>query len=270
MLSKGVKMMKIKDIAEIIEKDFPLNLAFDRDNVGLLIGDREEEVKKILLTLDVDEAVVNEAITCGANLIISHHPLMFFKTSRLTEADSEQRAIRLMIKNGIALYSAHTNLDAASGGLNDYMASLLGMKNAEVIDVVSTENGIHGFGRMAVLEESVSLKELMDKVIKIFNADGLRYAGELDAKISKLAINTGGGADILPLAVNEGCDAVITGDIKYNGYLDCLSGGMCVIDLMHYDSEQIVMNFFENYFMHKNVDIVKSKTNVNKIKTYTV
>ena len=264
--------MKVKDFAEIIEKDFPLNLAFERDNVGLLVGDTETEVTKILLTCDVDENVVNEAICSGANLIISHHPLMFLKTSRLTEANSEQRAIRSMIKHGISLYTAHTNLDAASGGLNDYMASLLDMQNTEVIDVVSNDDGVHGFGRMAVLENPVNLKELMDKVIKVFDADGLRYAGDLNKKVAKLAINTGGGADIMPLAADLNCDAVITGDIKYNGYLDALSKDMCVIDLMHYDSEHIVMDFFEDYLSHKiqNIDVLKSKENVNAIKTYTV
>lgn len=265
--------MRVKDIADVIEKKFPLNLAFDRDNVGLLIGDGESEVNGILLTCDVDEAVVNEAVSVGANLIISHHPLMFFKTNRLTESDAEQRTIRLMIKHGISHYAAHTNLDAARGGLNDYMAGLLGMRNTEVIDVTSDDGeAVHGFGRMAALENPLTLKELMDKVIKIFNADGLRYAGELNRKITKLAVNTGGGADILPDAADAGCDAVITGDIKYNGYLDALSRGMCVIDLMHYDSEHIVMDFFEDYLSDKvsGTVIVKSKTNVNAIKTYTV
>ena len=265
--------MKISDIAEIIERDFPLCLAFDEDNVGLLVGDMDEEVTKILLTCDVDEAVVQEAVQIGANLIISHHPLMFFKTNRLTESDAEQRAIRLMIQHGISLYSAHTNLDAASGGLNDYMASLLGMENTEVIEVTAKdEKAVHGFGRMAELEKPLTLKELMDSVIKIFGADGLRYAGNLNRKIKKLAINTGGGAGIMPDAVNAGCDAVITGDIKYNGYLDALSGGMCVIDLMHYDSEHIVMDFFENYLSDKisGTQIAKSRANVNAVKTYTV
>lgn len=270
---KGEGAVKVKDIAEIIEKSFPLNLAFERDNVGLLVGDKEAEISKILITCDVNEDVVKEAVSVGANLIISHHPLMFFKTSRLTESDAEQRAIRSMIKNGISLYSAHTNLDAANGGLNDYMASLLGMTDTSIIDVTSDDSiNLHGFGRMGVLKETVTLKELMNKVIKVFDADGLRYAGDLQKKVTKVAVNTGGGADILPLAAEYGCDVVITGDIKYNGYLDALTEGMCVIDIMHYDSEHIVMDFFEKFLSDKTcgISILKSKSNVNLIKTYTL
>jgi len=264
--------VKVKEIADIIEKSFPLNLAFDRDNVGLLVGDKEAEISKILLTCDVNEDVVKEAVSLDANLIISHHPLMFFKTGRLTESDAEQRTIRLMIQNGISLYSAHTNLDAANGGLNDYMASLLGLSDTEVIDVTADDGKKqHGFGRMGYLKSPVTLKELMDKVIAVFGADGLRYAGDLQNRVSKVAVNTGGGADILPLAAEYGCDAVITGDIKYNGYLDALSEGLSVIDIMHYDSEHIVMDFFEEFLSDKcNIPLLKSRANVNLIKTYMV
>lgn len=265
--------MKVKDIANLIEKKFPTSLAFDRDNVGLIVGDFDADISKILLTCDVDEDVVKEAIEIGANLIISHHPLMFFKTQKLTESDYEQRVIRHMIQNGISHYAAHTNLDAANGGLNDYMASLLGMKNTVVIDEVAKDsNGIHGFGRMGVLEEEITLKQLMDKVISIFCADSLRYSGDLNKKIKKLAVNTGGGADIMYDVARLGCDAVITGDIKYNGYLDALHSGMCTIDLMHYDSEHIVMDFFEKYLSENsvNAEFFKSRKNINLVKTYTL
>jgi len=153
------------------------------------------------------------------------------------------------------------------------MASLLGISDAEVLDVTSDDGkNLHGFGRMGVLKETVTLKELMDKVIKVFDADGLRYAGDLKKKVTKVAVNTGGGADILPLAAEYGCDVVVTGDIKYNGYLDALAEGLCVIDIMHYDSEHIVMDFFENYLSDKisGIEILKSKVNVNLIKTYMV
>lgn len=265
--------MKIKDIAKIIEDDFPRSLAFDGDNVGFLIGDENTEVTKILLTCDVDLGVVKEAAEEGAQLIVSHHPLMFHPVNRLTESDPEQSAIRLMIKNNIALYSAHTNLDAAHGGLNDYMAFLLGMENTHVLDVVASDGSAeHGYGRAAVLKNPLSLKELMDKIISVFGADGLRYAGDLDREVKKLAINTGGGAGVLWQAISDGCDALVTGDIKYNGYRDAAERGMCVVDLMHYDSEHIVMDFFEKYFSKKltGIELVKSSANTNAVKTYTV
>lgn len=265
--------MKLKDIISVFEKDFPTNLAFDRDNVGLLVGDAESETKKLLFTCDVDEGVVKEAVKEGADTIISHHPMMFHRVGQMTENSAEQRAVRLMIKNDINLYSAHTNLDAACGGLNDYMASLLDIKDTRVVDVTQINGNVtHGFGRIGFLETPITLEELMNKIIKTFNADGLRYTGDKNKIIKKLAVNTGGGADILYDCIKKHCDLLITGDIKYNGFRDAADEKMAVIDLMHFDSEHIVMTFFEDYF-RKNIpeiEFVKSKANVNVVKTYVV
>lgn len=263
--------MKLNEIIGTFEKDFPLSLAFDRDNVGLLVGSGDSEVKKLLLTCDVDEGVVNEAVKIGADTIISHHPLMFRRIGNLTEYEPEQRAIRLMIKNDINLYSAHTNLDAAQGGLNDFMASLLNMKDTRVADVTSVTDGReHGFGRIGFLENAPTLEELMHTVTVKFKAYGLRYAGDKNKRIRKIAVNTGGGADILYDCIRLGCDVLITGDIKYNGYRDAVEHGMAVIDLMHFDSEKIVMDFYEAYFSKKflKTELAKSKANKNMVKTY--
>lgn len=262
--------MKVKDIYNMIDGDFPFSNAFDGDNVGIIVGDENAEVKKILLTCDVDEGVASEAADIGANLIVSHHPLMFFKTNRLTEADPEQRTIRRLTENKISLISAHTNLDASNGGLNDYMASLLGLENTEVIESISPDRK-NGYGRAANVSP-ITLKELMDAVINTFSADGVRYCGNLETVVKKVGVNTGGGASVLFDAIACGCDVLITGDIKYNGYRDAIERGMCTIDLMHYDSEHIVMEFFEKYFCGKlgNIEIVKSKANVNVVKTYVL
>ena len=263
--------MKISKIAEFIEARFPLHYAFDHDNVGLLVGDADTEITGILTTCDVDMGVVEEAIKKGCNLIVSHHPIMFSPINRITEATSEQKFIRKMIQNDIALYSAHTNLDAGVGGINDLMASMLGMEDTEVVDVVCTdERGTHGFGRMCTLKKKITLKELMDKVIDAFGADGLRYAGNPDRVIETVAINTGGGASILNDCIAKGCDCFITGDIKYNGYRDAVDGGMCVIDIMHYDSEQISKKWFEDFFTKNGIDVpmYRSESNINLIKSY--
>ena len=260
--------MKVKDIFNMINADFPFSNAFDGDNVGLIVGDGDAEVKKILLTCDVDEGVAAEAVRLGANLIVSHHPLMFYKTNRLTESDPEQRTVRTLIAGNISLISAHTNLDATHGGLNDYMAGLLGLRDTEVIQSISTDVR-DGYGR-AAKTAPITLKELMDKVIDTFSADGVRYCGEPETVIEKIGVNTGGGASVLFDAIGCGCDVLITGDVKYNGYRDAIERNMCVIDLMHYDSEHIVMDFFEGYFDGRltDVEVVKSKANINVVRTY--
>lgn len=196
--------MKVKDIFNMINADFPFSNAFDGDNVGLIVGDGDAEVKKILFTCDVDEGVAAEAVRLGANLIVSHHPLMFYKTNRLTESDPEQRTVRALIAGNISLISAHTNLDATHGGLNDYMAGLLGLRDTEVIQSISTD-GRDGYGR-AAKTAPITLKELMDKVIDTFSADGVRYCGEPETVIEKIGVNTGGGASVLFDAIGCGCD----------------------------------------------------------------
>ena len=265
--------MIIKDIIKIFEAEFPNEYAFDGDNVGLLIGDEAADVTKVLATCDVDIGVVREAIACGANLIVSHHPLMFHKTNRLTESNPEQSAIRLMISNGISHYAAHTNLDTAPGGLNDLMASLLGMEDTTVAEPEGEDDrGVHGYGRICTLKESLTLKELMDRVISVFGADGLRYTGSLDDKVTKLAVNTGGGAGIIDTCIAAGCDTLITGDVKYNAYRDARENGMNIVDIMHFDSEHIAMDLFESWFARKlpELEVIKSRANTNMIKSYSV
>ena len=264
--------MRVNDIAKIIESDFPTSLSFDRDNVGLLVGDGEAEVQTALLTCDVDCGVVDEAIEKGANLIVSHHPLMFHPTRRMTESDPEQRTICKMIRAGISMYAAHTNLDAACGGINDYMAYLTGIGDTSVADVVCTnERGIPGYGRIGTLAEPEPLGGLIRRIIKTFDADGVRYTGDLTRPIKRVAVNTGGGADILYRCIELGCDVLITGDIKYNAYRDAEQSGMAVIDLMHFDSEHIVKDFFADYFSKNIPDVqtVKSIANQNVVKTFS-
>ena len=145
------------------------------------------------------------------------------------------------------------------------------MEDNEVVDVVATnERGVHGYGRMFTLKTPVTMKEMMDKVKSVFGAKGLKYTGSLDDKVQKLAINTGGGAGILKQCINAGCDTFITGDVKYNGYRDALDMGMKIIDIMHYDSEQISKIWFENWFKENfpAVEVVKSEANQNVVKVY--
>ena len=263
--------MTINDFIIKFEESYPTSYAFDGDNVGLLVGDRNDEIAKVLVTCDVDLGVVEEAVNIGANLIVSHHPLMFHSVNRMTEDIPEQKAIRLMIEKGISHYAAHTNLDTGKGGINDLMAQMLGMEDTEVVDVVATnEMGVHGYGRMCTLKTPVTMKEMMDKVKSVFGAKGLKYTGSLDDKVQKLAINTGGGAGILKQCINAGCDTFITGDVKYNGYRDALDMGMKIIDIMHYDSEQISKIWFENWFKENfpAVEVVKSEANQNVVKVY--
>ncbi len=264
--------MKIKEIAALIEAEFPKHFAMERDNVGLLVGDENTEVTKILVCCDVDEYVADEAASIGANLIISHHPLMFFAINRLGENNPEQRTLRKLIKNDIALYTAHTNLDVGSGGINDYMASMLGLKNTQVIECVCEKDGkYHGYGRSARLDKPVTLKQMLDKCKAVFDLDGCRYVGNFDDEISSVAINTGGGAGIMDLCFNLKADLFITGDVKYNPARDSYERAMDVIDVAHYDTEKITMDFFKEFFAKRapQIEVEKSKANIRIYKIFS-
>ena len=264
--------MKIKQVATLIESKFPKHYAMERDNIGLLVGDENTDVTKVLVCCDVDEYVANEAVSVGANLIISHHPLMFNSINHLNENNPEQRTLRILVKNDIALYAAHTNLDVGIGGINDLMADMLGLKNTKVIEkVCETDAIVQGYGRIAKLETPVTLKQMLDKCKDVFDLDGCRYVGDFDDKISTVAINTGGGAGIMDLCFDLKADLFITGDVKYNPARDAYERGMDIIDIAHYDTEKITMDFFVDFFRSNapELEVIKSKANIRIYKTYS-
>ncbi|MCI6737891.1 MAG: Nif3-like dinuclear metal center hexameric protein [Intestinibacter sp.] len=131
--------MKLCNLIQKIESKYPTNLAYSWDNVGLLVGDYEKEIKKILVTLEANEAVVDEAIKNKVDLVITHHPFIFSKISRVNSGDLKGRLILKLIKNDISLYSMHTNFDIAKDGLNDYFMEIMGFKNCEILEETHSE-----------------------------------------------------------------------------------------------------------------------------------
>ena len=131
--------MKLKSLIKKIEAKYPTNLAYDWDNVGLLVGDAEEEIDKVLVCLEANEAIVEEAINNNVNLIVTHHPFIFCKMKKITTSDFKGKLIHKLIKNNIAVYSMHTNFDIAFDGLNDYFMEVMGFENSKILDVTNTE-----------------------------------------------------------------------------------------------------------------------------------
>lgn len=263
--------MKVKDIARCIEKEFPLFFAMDSDNVGLIVGDENKEVNKILVCCDVDEYVAKEASDIGADMIISHHPLMFSAIKRLNEDNPEQRTLRILVKNDICLYTSHTNLDVGRGGINDYMASLLGLEDTQIIDYVCDYEGEkHGYGRIGTLKEEITLGDMLLRCKQVFDLDGCRYVGNYCDKIKTIAVNTGGGAGIMDMCFDLKADLFITGDIKYNPARDAYERGMDLIDIAHYDTEKITMDFYADFFAKRypSLEVLKSKENKRIYKIY--
>lgn len=264
--------MKCSDISHAIEQLAPLNLAYEWDNVGLIYGDEEQQVTKVMLSLDVDIDVAEEAIAKGAQMIVAHHPILFSPINKISPKTCDGRLLRKLIKHDIAFYAAHTNLDIAKGGLNDLLASKIGLTNIQVLEHTPHTANIdisHGIGRIGDLPNPMTLCELAAWVKQVLNIQFLRYGGDGDRTVSRIAVNTGGGTSEIPAALKSGADVFITGDYKYAQVRETLAQGMSIIDAGHYDTEIIVCGLLHSYLAEKfgnTLELCISEANVNVFK----
>ncbi len=256
-------MPTCNEIVELFERFAPENLAEDFDNVGLLVGRKKSEVKKVLLTLDVDEDVANEATRNGCDMIISHHPVIFHPIKRINDTTSAGRMMLTLIENNISVYSTHTNMDAAWGGLNDLLLEKLGFSSEEILETGKDEVGI---GRVVYIKEGILIRELAEKVKKAFSLSEIRYSGSGERTVYSVGICSGGGSGMIDDCIARGCDAFITGDIKYTGARALWEEGVSVVDLGHYESEHICMELFEKILKKEYgeaITLIHSKENKN-------
>ena len=231
-------MRKVKDIVNIIEEFAPLYLKEDFDNVGLMVGDKEGSVKKVLLALDCTLKVIEEAKAKEIDLIITHHPLIFRKPSNITTDTLQGKKIIELIKNDIYLYSSHTNLDSVCEGINETITKMLGFNNFKILEG-NKKDSTAGIGRVAKLEKEISLEELVALVKEKLNVQNLRVV-KGEEKIIKVAIINGSGQDYISRAINKGANCIITGDTTYHFASDYKEMGISIIDVGHFASEWIV------------------------------
>lgn len=228
-------MTQVYDILEFLCELAPLDLQMDFDNAGFQIGHGEQPVSKVLLALDVTDEVVQEAIDCGAELIVSHHPLLFQPPRQITDADPASLRILRLIENGIAVISMHTNLDIAEGGVNDVLIWLLGAEAEERLDS-------YGCGRIGTLPEAMPLDRFLEHCRDRLQVNGLRYV-DGGREVQRFAVMGGSGADFLEDAVQKGCDTYVTADVKYHQFLRAAELGLNLIDADHFCTEQPVIPF---------------------------
>ncbi|MBR6523791.1 MAG: Nif3-like dinuclear metal center hexameric protein [Clostridia bacterium] len=256
-------MVNLCEITEKLESAHPLSYACSWDNVGLLVGNREKEVSRVLVALDFDIEVAKEAKEMGAELILTHHPIMFSPINKITSDTPMGRALLFLIENGIALYAAHTNLDCAPGGINDYLVELYGFKNMRHTDIEPDKE--YGLGRISDLESPMTLKQLASHIGKKLNLDHIYYIGRDDAVIKTAFTCSGSGASLI--SADKNADVFITGDIKYSGARDFHEQGLNVIYAGHYDTEIHATKLFEKTLAGLDVEIIKSSANTNIVKT---
>lgn len=264
--------MKIEAILCALERFAPLPLQDSYDNAGLQIGLTEAEVTGALLCLDVTEAVVDEAIANGFNLIISHHPLMFKGIKSLTGKDDIERCIIKSIRNNITIYSVHTNLDNALNGVSFKMAEKLGLKNTRFLDVRNGSNqdlnsatAESGAGVIGELEMSECATCFLERLKRTFSAGCVRHNGN-NLEVKKVALCGGSGAFLIQKAEDSGVDAYVTADIKYHDFFG--HDNILLADIGHYESEQFTTEIFYNIIKEQfpTVEVKRTYVDTNPIK----
>lgn len=246
-------MIKVNNIIKEIELLAPTYLKEDFDNVGLMVGNKDKEVKKVLLALDCTLNVIEEAKKEKIDLIITHHPLIFKKPNSITTDTLQGKKIIELIKNDICVYSSHTNLDSVENGLNHTIVSILGFDNSKILEKNKKDDRA-GLGRIVYLNKEINLEDLINKIKKSLNINNLRVVKGND-KVNKIAIINGSGQDFIGKAVALGADCIITGDTTYHFASDYKEMGISILDVGHFASEQIVFFFVMKKLKEKFKDI---------------
>jgi len=259
-----------KRIIEELNKLAPEQLAEEWDNVGLMIGDMEQEVSRILIALDAIPEVIKEAIEGKVDLIITHHPFIFKPIKYIRRDHFLGKSIYELIQNNIALYSAHTNLDIAFGGTNDVLAQILELENVEILSEleVKSRNGEekYGMGRVGTVKRKYTLDEFEKFVQNKLKLSNIRIVGDSNHIINKVALTTGSGMSYLQDAVDKKADVFITGDVKFHDAQRASQLGIALIDAGHYGTENIIVPVLKEYLkklqeQDHSLEILISKVN---------
>ena len=217
-------------IQEVLENLYPISYAEDWDNVGLQVGTMDKEIDGILISLDLTKEVIKEAIGMNANLIICHHPAIFSPIKKIDFNSYLGQMIRLLIKNDITLYVMHTNFDVSKDGMNLILGNKLGIKNMTFFDIIDDEFGLGIVGNITPIKADRLISDIKSK----FQIESVKFIGELDTVIEKVALVGGSGSSLLYKALDTGVDLFITGDVTYHKALDAKNLGLNVLDIGHF------------------------------------
>ena len=288
----SIEYMKLKEIKSFLEGMAPLAVQESWDNSGLQIGCSDKDIHKVMVCLDLTEAVLDEAEAIGADLVISHHPLIFKGLKSISGSTYQERCVRKAILSDIAVYSAHTSLDNILGGVNHKIASLLGLSSLRWLDSGESAEGCDekcggaaekscgegaegkcggadavarasGSGLIGELKEPVAAAEFLHTVKTIFDVKALKHSPLLSTTtIRSVALCGGAGAFLLPQAVAKGADCFISGEFHYHDYFD---PGTLLIELGHYESEQFTQDLLKESLERAfpELEIVKTSVNTN-------
>ena len=224
--------MRVGDIASAIEEFAPLSIQESWDNSGLLVGSPEQEVKGVLVGFDCTPGLVDEAVACGADMIVTHHPLIYGGLKKIRPEDPVGLAVIKAVSAGIAVYAAHTTADKVIAGVSGAMARRLGLKDIRVLD--EETDGV-GLGAVGDLPEPMSSEDFVQYVKSAFGLSLARCSHPLDIPVSRVAMCGGSGSSLIGKAMESGAQAYICGDISYHHFFT--PKDFMVIDIGHFEGE---------------------------------
>lgn len=246
--------MICREIIKEIEARFPKHYAMEWDNVGLQVGRSDKEVKRIYLALDATDEVIEEAADWGADMLITHHPMIFKAMKKINDEDFIGRRVLKLIRDDISYYAMHTNYDVM--GMAELAADMLDLKDRKVLEEVLDGEGI---GRVGDLPRSMTLEECANFVKGRFGLPNVKIFGELEKQVQRAAICPGSGKSEAKPALSMGAEVYITGDIDHHTGIDMADCGMAIIDAGHYGVEHIYIADMEHFL----------KENCPELRVYT-
>ena len=223
---------KVKDVTKVIEEFAPLSIQEKWDNSGLCVGSPEASVSSVLFGLDCTPELVDEAIECGADMIVTHHPLIFSGLKKISPDDMVGEAVFKAIKAGISIYAAHTNADKVIAGVSGAMAAKLGLKNVEIL---SEDGEGTGLGVVGELPEPMTAQQMVEMVKERFALKTVKASKPVEGEITKVAMCGGSGGSLISAAKAAGAQLYISGDISYHNFFT--PEGFMLMDIGHYESE---------------------------------
>lgn len=248
--------MKLKEIIEIIEEQYPPCLAYDWDNSGLFYGSPDADIKKIVVTLDITPEIIEQTIEKKVQLILAHHPIIMDGIKKLSDNSMAGMMITQAVKNDIAVYSAHTNMDTAKNGINQRLAEIFGLENIDVMEKDKPFDGC-GLGRIGTLGKEVTLMHFCEEVKKKLHTPFVRCCGE-DRIIKTVAVASGSCSEYVPTAIKKGADVIVTADMKYHNCIEFVYDGIAIIDAGHYPTEIVVCDMFSELLKCTGIEIIKA------------
>ncbi len=241
--------MLCKEVMDILEENYPADYALDWDNVGLLVGRDDKEVRRIYVALDADDETIEAAVRWKADMLVTHHPMIFSGLKRINNLDFIGARILKLVQNDISYYAMHTNYDVL--GMAELSGRKMSLEDPEVLEVTRDGEQPEGIGRVADLASPAPLREICWSVKERFHLGAVKVFGDMDQPVSRIAISPGSGKSMIKAALDKKADVLITGDIDHHTGIDAVAQGLAVIDAGHYGIEHIFIEDVKEYLKEK-------------------